>query len=97
MLHCNMKLAWQTSYASLTSEILYPRSIEDFDRRSGGGESFKGPNEITRSGYSEMSCQGSTIGPLFDEQQPKRVLTIDMHGVRQATRLKSRAAHVLEA
>jgi len=43
-----------------------------------------------------MGSQSSAIGPLLEEDQPQRILAIDMHGVRKATWLETRAMHVLQ-
>jgi hypothetical protein len=38
-----------------------------------------------------MRRQRRAIGPLFDEHQPERILTINLHGVRDASMLLARA------
>src|SRR6266849_1836235 len=44
-----------------------------------------------------MRQQRGAIGPLLDEHQPQRILAIDMHGVRDASRFLARAMDMLEA
>src|SRR5450631_1402153 len=44
-----------------------------------------------------MRQQRRAIGPLLDENQPQRILAIDMHGVRNASGLLAGAMDMLEA
>ena len=44
-----------------------------------------------------MRRQRGAIGPLLDENEPQRVLAIDMHGVGDASGLGARAMHMFEA
>ena len=44
-----------------------------------------------------MRRKRGAIGPLLDKHEPQRILAIDMHGMRDASRLRTRAMHVFEA
>ena len=96
MLHCNMKLVWQSSYAWTDSETFQSCGVINLDRRNCGGERRQPTDEIARSRHREMRQQRGAIGPLLDEHQPQRILAIDMHGVGDASRLFARAMHVLQ-
>jgi hypothetical protein len=43
-----------------------------------------------------MSCQGSAIGPLFDEHQAERVFAVGKHGVSEAAWFEAGATYVLQ-
>jgi hypothetical protein len=78
MLHCNMNLAWQHSYAL---QLFQAGRVVKLDGGGGGCERLQRANKITRGGNGEMRQQRFPIGPLFDEHQPQRIFTIDMDGV----------------
>src|SRR5580700_7652156 len=80
----------------LTSEILHPRGVENFDCGSVRSKGFEAANEIPRGRHGEMCCQRGAIGPLLDEHQAERILAIDMHGVREAAWFEARATYVLQ-
>jgi len=96
MLHCNMKLVRQSSYAFACSEPFQFRGVINLDSRAGSGERLKCANEIARSGHREMCQQCGAIGPLLDEHQPQRILAVDMHGMRDAPGLFARAMYMFE-
>ncbi len=54
MLHCNMKLVWQSSYALIDSKIFQPVGVVDLDRRGRGGEWLQRADEIAGGGDREM-------------------------------------------
>src|SRR5437868_1595339 len=80
----------------LASEAFEAYGIINLDGRASGGERLERADEIARRWHREMRQQGGAIGPLFHEHQPQRILAIDMHGVRDASGLATRAMHVLE-
>ena len=70
-----------------TSEVIHARRIENLKCRRARGKRSERANEIARGRDRKMSRQRTAIGPLLDEHQPKRILAVDMHGMREATRL----------
>ena len=54
MLHCNMKLVWQSSYALIDLKIFQPGGVVNLDRRGCGGERLQRADEISRGGDREM-------------------------------------------
>src|ERR1700684_2436138 len=94
MLHCNMKLQWQYSHAL---QFLQPGRVVDLKRRGGGGERLQGADEIARGRHGKMSQQRGAVRPLLDKHQSQRVLAVDMHRMRDASRLFPRALDMLEA
>src|SRR5260370_23306913 len=56
MLHCNIKLVWQSSYALSDSKAFQPCSVINLDRRGRCGERLQRADEIARSRHREM-CQ----------------------------------------
>ena len=69
MLHCNMKLVWQSSYALIDLKIFQPGGVVNLDRRGCGGERLQRADEIARGGDREMRQQRGAICPLLDEHQ----------------------------
>lgn len=96
MLHCNIKLVCQSSHALSASKAFHPCGVVNLDCRCRGGEWLQRTDEIARSRHREMSQQSGAIGPLLDEHQPQRILAIDMHGVRDASRFLARAMYMFE-
>src|SRR2546423_5071649 len=66
MLHCNMKLAWQSSHAL---QLLYFRRVVDFDRGRGRRQRLQRLDEVARGRNGEMRQQRRPIGPLLEENQ----------------------------
>src|ERR1700736_229543 len=54
MLHCNMKLVWQSSYAFVDSEAFQLFGVINLDRRASGGERLQRADEIGRGWHREM-------------------------------------------
>ena len=54
MLHCNMKLVWQSSYALIDLRIFQPGGVVNLDCRGCGGERLQRADEIARCGHREM-------------------------------------------
>jgi hypothetical protein len=54
MLHCNMKLVWQSSYALTNSKAFQPCGVINLDRRGSGGERLQRTNETARRRHGEM-------------------------------------------
>ncbi len=54
MLHCNMKLVWQSSYALIDLKIFQPGGVVNLNRRGCGGEWLQRADEISRGGNREM-------------------------------------------
>src|SRR5271169_5612671 len=77
-------------------EFLQPRCVINLDGGGGRGEGLQRTDEIPRGWHRKMRGERGTIGPLLDENQPQRVLAIDMHGMRDATRLCARTMDVFE-
>ena len=88
MLHCNMEfgVAIQLCTARF-SKTFQPCCVVNLDCRRPGRERSERPDEIARGRDCEMCRQRRAISPLLDEDEPQRVLTIDMHGMRDASGL----------
>src|SRR5258706_162537 len=54
MLHCNMKLVWQSSYALIDLKIFQSGGVVNLDRRGCGGDRLQRSDEIARGGDREM-------------------------------------------
>src|SRR3954453_11377954 len=94
MLHCNMKLAWQSSHAL---QLFQSGSLVKLDGRGGCRERMQRTDEVTRRRDGKMRQQRGAIGPLFEEHQAQRVLAVDMNRVRESAGLGARAVDVLKA
>ena len=94
MLHCNMKLAWQTSHAL---QLFQSGRVVKFDGRRRRGERLQRADEVARGRNCKMRRQRDAIRPLFEEHRAQRVLAVDMNRMRDAAGFGARAMDVLEA
>src|SRR5882757_2258449 len=94
MLHCNMKLAWQSSHAL---QLFQSGCVVKLDGRGICCKRMQRADEVARRRDGKMRKQRGAIGPLFEEHQAQRVLTVDVHRMRDAAGLAARAMDVCKA
>ena len=85
MLHRNMGFGVAIQPCILTRSQLFKRGrVVDFERRGRRRELLERADELPRGGHGEMSEKRGPVGPLFDENEPQRIVAIDVNGVRHA-------------
>jgi hypothetical protein len=59
MLHCNMKLVWQSSYACIDSDVFDLGGLVDFDRGNNGGEGLSARTKSRDAGTEKCAASAA--------------------------------------